>query len=158
MMQDAEFMRSALDEARKAFEAGEVPIGAVAVENGVIISRARNRVEENNSVCCHAEIEAIREVEKLRGDWRMHGITLYVTKEPCPMCAGFLVNCRVDRIVFGLPDSKTGACGGAVDIPNMPESLWHPAVTGGISADESLALIQNFFKNRRKKDENTQIS
>ena len=149
MMQDAEFMRSALDEARKAFEAGEVPIGAVAVENGVIISRGRNRVEENNSVCCHAEIEAIREVEKLRGDWRMHGITLYVTKEPCPMCAGMLVNSRIKRIVYGAGDPAGGFCGGAFDINSIPGLLWHPEITGGVCGDESLELIRQFFRSRR---------
>ena len=154
MTPDELFMRSALDEALLAGAAGEVPIGAVAVENGVIIARGRNRVEAGKSVICHAEIEAVREVEKLRGDWRMHGITVYVTKEPCPMCAGFLVNCRVDRIVYGLPDSKTGGCGGAINIPELPGNLWHPKVTGGISAEISLKLIQEFFQKRRKKEEN----
>ena len=148
---DEVFMRAALVEAYAACEAGEVPIGAVAVENGVIIARGRNRVEECKSVSCHAEFEAIKAVEKLRGDWRMQDITLYVTKEPCPMCAGMLVNSRVSRIVFGLRDSKTGGCGGAVDIPGMQESLWHPEVTGGVLEEESLQLIQKFFQDRRKK-------
>ena len=148
---DAVFMKAALDEAQAAFDAGEVPIGAVAVENGVIIARGRNRVEECKSVSCHAEFEVIRNVEKLRGDWRMHDITIYVTKEPCPMCAGMLVNSRVSRIVFGVHDSKTGGCGGAVDIPGIKESLWHPDVTSGVLEEESLQLIQKFFQNRRKK-------
>ena len=150
---DAFFMKAALLEAQEAFSAGEVPIGAVAVENGIIIARGRNRVEECSSVSCHAEFEVIRMVEKLRGDWRMQGITIYVTKEPCPMCAGMLVNSRVSRIVFGLTDSKTGGCGGAIDIPAMPENLWHPEVTGSVLADESLKLIQQFFQNRRQKHE-----
>ena len=150
---DESFMREALLEAQEAFVSGEVPIGAVAVENGVIIARGRNRVEECSSVSCHAEFEVIRMVEKLRGDWRMQDITVYVTKEPCPMCAGMLVNSRVSRIVFGLPDSKTGGCGGAINIPSMPESLWHPEVVGGVLADESLKLIQQFFQNRRQKRE-----
>lgn len=148
---DEVFMRSALEEAYAAFEAGEVPIGAVAVENGVIIAHGRNRVEECKSVSCHAEFEAIKGVEKRRGDWRMQDITLYVTKEPCPMCAGMLVNSRVSRIVFGLRDSKTGGCGGAADIPGMKENLWHPEVLGGVLEEESLQLIQKFFQNRRKK-------
>ena len=150
-LEDAEFMKIALEEAREAFFAGEVPIGAVAVEDGKIIARARNRVEECASVSCHAEFEVIRQVEKLRGDWRMQGITIYVTKEPCPMCAGMLVNCRVNRIVYGLSDSKTGGCGGAIDIPGMENSLWHPDVTANVLAEESLALIQEFFQNRRQK-------
>ena len=152
---DREFMRAALEEAEKAFSLGEVPIGAVAVENGIIIARGGNRVESSSSVTCHAEIEAVREVEKLRGDWRMNGVTLYVTKEPCPMCAGLLVNARVDRIVFGAHDAKTGGCGGAVDIPGIPDSLWHPEVTGGVLAEECLELIRRFFRERRKKTAET---
>ena len=148
---DIFFMQQALEEAQAAFDAGEVPIGAVAVADGVIISRGRNRVEECKSVSCHAEFVAIREVEKIRGDWRMQDITLYVTKEPCPMCAGMLVNSRVKRIVFGVHDPKTGGCGGGIDIPAMPENLWHPEVTGGVLADESRTLIQRFFQSRRKK-------
>lgn len=146
---DAVFMAEALKEAELAFSSGEVPIGAVAVENNIIIARGRNRVEECKSVSCHAEFEVIREVEKLRADWRMQDITIYVTKEPCPMCAGMLVNCRVKRIVFGVHDSKTGGCGGAVDIPDIPENLWHPEVTGGVLQEEALELIRKFFRNRR---------
>ena len=148
---DIFFMQEALKEAENAFANGEVPIGAVAVADGKIIARGRNKVEESESVSCHAEFEAIRQVEKLRSDWRMQDITLYVTKEPCFMCAGMLVNSRVKRIVFGVADPKTGGCGGGLDIPNFPENLWHPEVTGNVLADESLALIQRFFQQRRKK-------
>ena len=153
-MTDAEdvfFMHKALVLAQEAFDAGEVPIGAVAVADGVVIASGRNRVEECKSVSCHAEFVALRQVELMRGDWRMQDITLYVTKEPCPMCAGMLVNSRVKRVVFGVCDAKTGGCGGALDIPGMPENLWHPEVKGGVLAEESLLLIQRFFQSRRKK-------
>ncbi len=147
---DIRFMQEALLEAEKAFDAGEVPIGAVAVENGVIIARGHNRVEELSSVSCHAEFQVLEQLEKIRGDWRMQGVTLYVTKEPCFMCSGMLVNARFDRIVYGLEDSRTGGCGGSLNIPSHPENLWHPEVTGNILSGESLTLIQNFFKKRRK--------
>lgn len=147
---DVRFMREALAEAQKAFSSGEVPIGAVAVENNIITARGYNRVEELSSVSGHAEFQVLQELEKLSGDWRMQNVTLYVTKEPCFMCSGMLVNARFKRIVFGLPDPKTGGCGGSIDIPSHPDNLWHPEITGGILADESKTLIQTFFKQRRK--------
>ncbi|MBQ7396834.1 MAG: nucleoside deaminase [Lentisphaeria bacterium] len=149
--EDLLFMRAALEQAELAFKAGEVPIGAVAVENGNVIAVGRNRVEECKSVSSHAEFEVIKQIEALRGDWRMQDITLYVTKEPCFMCSGMLINSRVKRIVFGVRDSKTGGCGGAVDLPSVPENLWHPEVEGGVLEEECLSLIQQFFRERRKK-------
>ena len=149
---DIRFMQEALEEAKKAFAAGEVPIGAVAVENGVIISRGRNRVEELSSVSGHAEFQVLKELEALRGDWRMQEITIYVTKEPCFMCAGMLVNARFARIVYGLQDAKTGGCGGSLNIPEHPDNLWHPEVTSGVLADEAKELIQSFFKGRREQN------
>ena len=147
---DVRFMQEALREAESAFDAGEVPIGAVAVENGIIIARGHNRVEELASVSSHAEFQVLEQLEKLRGDWRMQGITLYVTKEPCFMCSGMLVNARFDRIVYGLEDPRTGGCGGSINIPAHPENLWHPEITGNVLANESKSLIQNFFKKRRR--------
>ena len=145
------FMDIALAEAAKAAEAGEVPIGAVAVDpDGNIIARAHNLVEKENSVSRHAEFEVVRQIENMRHDWRMTGITIYVTKEPCPMCAGMLVNSRISRIVYGLPDPAFGGCGGAVDIPGMPGALWHPEVTGNVKSNESKELVQNFFRRRRE--------
>lgn len=146
---DEFFMTAALEEAQKAFDADEVPIGAVAVENNTIIARSHNQVEKDNSVSSHAEFALIRQLEALRKDWRMTGITIYVTKEPCPMCAGMLVNCRVSRIVFGVGDAAFGGCGGAVNIPELPGALFHPEVTGGVKSDEAKALIQKFFRMKR---------
>ena len=153
-MTDEEFMLQALKEAQCAFDAGEVPIGAVVVENGEIIARGRNRVEEKKSVAAHAEFEAIHEAEKRLNDWRMSACTLYVTKEPCPMCTGMLINSRIKRIVFGIGDSAGGFCGGAFDINSIPGLLWHPEITGGICADETLDLIRKFFKQRRESAKN----
>lgn len=150
-MSDANFMRHALEEAEKAAAAGEVPIGAVIVRDGEIIARGRNRVEEKHTVSAHAEFEALHEAEKFLDDWRMSECTIYVTKEPCPMCAGMLVNSRFKRIVFGASDKAGGFCGGAFDINRVPGLLWHPEICGGVCADEALELIQNFFRQRRKK-------
>ena len=148
------FMRRALELAQEAALAGEVPVGAVAVADGVIVASGRNRVEELKSVTAHAEFEVVRQLEKLRGDWRMSDIDLYVTKEPCPMCAGMLVNCRVRRIVFGVGDPAGGGCGGALDITGCTTLLWRPEVEGGMLADEALRLLKDFFRRRRgeKKD------
>ena len=153
---DLFFMQEALKEARCAFDAGEVPIGAVAVKDGQIIARARNRVEEKHSVSCHAEFELLRALEQLSGDWRMSDYTIYVTKEPCPMCAGMLVNSRFARIVYGLPDPAAGGCSGNLNIPDHPGVLWHPEVTGGVLEDECGMLIKSFFRqvrSRGKKEE-----
>jgi len=148
-MTDIDFMRQALAEAEKAAEAGEVPIGAVVVKNGVIIARGRNRVEEKHSVSAHAEFEAVHEAEAVLNDWRMSECTIYVTKEPCPMCAGMLINSRIKRIVYGAGDPAGGFCGGAFDINSIPGLLWHPEVSGGVCGDESLELILQFFRSRR---------
>lgn len=148
-MTDIDFMRLALVEAEKAAELGEVPIGAVVVKDGAVIARGRNRVEEKHSVSAHAEFEAIHEAEAILNDWRMSECTIYVTKEPCSMCAGMLINSRVKRIVFGAGDPAGGFCGGAFDINSIPGLLWHPEITGGVCGDESLELIRRFFRSRR---------
>ena len=147
---DQEFMFAALEEAREAFDAGEVPIGAVAVRDGVIVASARNRVEEKHSVAAHAEFELLHKLEELTGDWRMSDFTFYVTKEPCPMCAGMLINSRVKRVVFGIGDPSAGGLGGAFDLNAVPGLLWHCEVTGSVCAGESLELIRSFFKERRR--------
>jgi len=151
MTPDDTFMELAIEAAREAAAAGEVPIGAVAVRDGKAVAVARNRVEEKHSVTAHAEFEVIRQLEETTGDWRMSDFTIYVTKEPCPMCAGMLVNARIRRIVFGAPDPATGGCGGAVDLAALPGALWHPEITGGVRAEESLRLLREFFRSRRKK-------
>ena len=148
-MTDIDFMRLAIVEAEKAAELGEVPIGAVVVKDGAVIARGRNRVEEKHSVSAHAEFESIHEAEAILNDWRMSECTIYVTKEPCPMCAGMLINSRVKRIVYGAEDPAGGFCGGAFDIKSRPGLLWHPEITGGVCGDESLELIRRFFRSRR---------
>ena len=150
---DARFMREALRHAEVAARSGEVPVGAVAVRDGEIVAAGRNRVEELHSVSAHAEFEVIRQLESTTGDWRMSEVTLYVTKEPCPMCAGMLVNCRVRRIVYGVPDAAGGGCGGALDITGCPTLLWHPEVVGGVLAGEARELLQKFFRSRRENSE-----
>ena len=149
-MNDAEFMRAAIAEAQSAAAAGEVPIGAVAVRDGAIVARARNRVEELHSVSAHAEFLLLRELETLTGDWRMSDFTIYVTKEPCPMCAGMLVNARFKRVVFGAPDPASGGLGGAFDLNAVPGLLWHCEVVPGVLAEECLALIRDFFRRVRR--------
>ena len=144
-MTDIDFMRLALAEAEKAADAGEVPIGAVVVKDGIVIARGRNRVEEKHSVSAHAEFEAIHEAEIILNDWRMSDCSIYVTKEPCPMCAGMLINSRIKRIVYGAGDPAGGFCGGAFDINSIPGLLWHPEMAGGVCGDESL----EFFRSRR---------
>ena len=146
---DERFMRAALEQARLAAQAGEVPVGAVAVQDGRIVAAGRNRVEERHSVSAHAEFEVVRQLEAARGDWRMSDVDVYVTKEPCPMCAGMLVNCRVRRIVFGAEDPAGGGCGGALDVTGFPTLLWHPVATGGVLADEAREILKEFFRGRR---------
>ena len=146
---DERFMREALKLAEEAARCGEVPVGAVAVIGGEIVASGRNRVEELHSVSAHAEFEVIRAVERSRSDWRMSDVDIYVTKEPCPMCAGMLVNCRVRRIVFGVADPAGGGCGGAFAIASSPTLLWTPEVAGGVLADEARQLLQEFFRARR---------
>ena len=155
--EDEFFMQEALKEARLADAAGEVPIGAVAVREGKIAARARNRVEANHSVSCHAEFELLRQLEAQTGDWRMTGYTLYVTKEPCLMCTGMLINARFSRIVFGLRDPAGGGCGGAVDLPALPGLLWHPEVEGGVQEEACSQIIRDFFIRARKREKKRNV-
>ncbi len=148
-MNDSDFMREALAEAEAAFAAGEVPIGAVAVKDGVIVARAHNRVEELHTVSAHAEFQLLHQLEAISGDWRMSDYTFYITKEPCPMCAGMLINARVKRVVFGVSDPASGGMGGAFDLNKVPGLLWHCEVSSGVLAAESLKLIRDFFRKRR---------
>ncbi len=146
---DSHFMRLALEQAAEAALAGEVPIGAVAVVNGEVTARSRNRVEEKKSVTAHAEIELLRQLEMQRNDWRMEDLTVYVTKEPCPMCAGALVNARVARIVYGAEDARFGGCS-VFGIPASSGSVWNPEVVGGVCANEAEVLLADFFRVARK--------
>lgn len=144
------FMREALRQARKAFAAEEVPVGAVIVREGEIIARAWNQVELLKDATAHAEMLAITQAEAEVGDWRLTDCDLYVTKEPCPMCAGAIVHARVRRVVFGCPDAKGGAAGGLLNLLQMPQLNHRSEIAAGILADECGALLKSFFALRRK--------
>ena len=143
-------MGLALAEARLAAEEGEVPIGAVLVQNGAVISRAHNRRENDKDATAHAEMLVIRDACQKLGRWRLSGTTLYVTIEPCPMCAGALVMSRVDRSVYGSPDYKAGAVESLFNITSHPALNHRLEVTAGIRQEECAAAMQAFFRNRRR--------
>jgi len=146
---DLRFMAEALKQADEAGKAGEVPIGAVMVKDGRILASDRNRREESNDATAHAEILLLRQAGALLGGWRLSGCTLYVTLEPCPMCAGAMVLARLDRLVFGAPDPKTGAVVSLYDIVR-DERLNHSLkVSGGIMQEQCAALLKDFFRQRR---------
>ncbi len=142
-------MAAALDEARAAAMAGEVPVGAVVVRDGAIIARAANRTVRDQDPTAHAESIAVREAARAIGSWRLAGCTLYVTLEPCAMCAGALVLARVDRVVFGAWDDKAGMAGSVGDLLRHPRLNHRPEVLGGVSAEESSTLLRAFFTTRR---------
>lgn len=141
-------MATAMDLAREAAAAGEVPVGCVIARNGMIVGRGRNRREEGKNALAHAEIEAINDACRNLGGWRLWDCTLYVTLEPCPMCAGAIVNARIRRVVFGASDRKCGACGSVCDIFSM-DFNHRPAVEKGLLEEESSALLGEFFRNLR---------
>jgi tRNA(adenine34) deaminase len=149
---DEFFMRRALELALVAREREEVPIGAVLVRDGAILTEGSNEVETRQDATAHAEMLAIAGAQALLKTWRLNGATLYVTKEPCPMCAGALAHVRVDRIVFGVSDPKAGACGGAFQLFDLPGLNHRCEITPGVLRDESLALLQGFFRERRTQD------
>ena len=148
-MTDLAFMAAALAEARAAALAGEVPVGAVVVHGDVIIARASNRTVRDQDPTAHAETLALRAASGVLGSWRLAGCTLYVTLEPCAMCAGALVLARVDRVVFGAWDDKAGMAGSVGDLLRHPRLNHRPAVLGGLSADESAMMLREFFNARR---------
>src|SRR5579863_4395091 len=150
-------MGEALRQAARAYEAEEVPIGAVVVRDGRIIARAFNQVELLKDATAHAEMLAITQAEQATGDWRLTDCTLYVTKEPCPMCAGAMVHVRFARVVFGAPDPKGGAAGGAMNILRQPTLNHRCEITAGVRDVECRAMLQDFFLERRtKKDKSGQ--
>ncbi len=151
---DERFLREAIAFAKIAFSEREVPIGAVVVREGHMIGRGRNRREALADPTHHAEIEAIREAAQSAGNWRLDGATLYVTVEPCPMCAGAAVNARLARIVFGCADPKAGYCGTLGNIPQDPRLNHRCAVEGGLLAEECADLLRLFFQARRSRPEN----
>lgn len=146
------FMTLAIKESLKACEIGEVPVGAVAVMNGKVIAKAYNQIEKLKDATAHAEILLITQVSSFLGDWRLGGVTIYVTKEPCPMCAGAMVNCKLGNLVYGLRDPKYGAAGTALNITNFHGTLHKVNVKGGIMEDKCREIFQSFFRNLRKED------
>lgn len=145
--QDEIFMLEALKEAKIAAIEDEVPVGAIIVRNGEILVRAHNTREKDKNALYHAEIKAINEACKILGGWRLVGCTLYVTLEPCPMCAGAIINSRIERVVYGAPDHKAGAFGTMINLTDYP--LFKPQITSGILSTECSGILSNFFKNKR---------
>lgn len=146
---DAGFMREALRQAEKALRAEEVPVGAVVVREGRIIGRAYNQVELLKDATAHAEMLAITQAEAAVGDWRLNECDLYVTKEPCPMCAGALVQVRMRRVIFGCADERAGAAGGIMNLLQLPQLNHHCEITAGVLGEECARLLQSFFRGRR---------
>ena len=148
--EDAFYMRAALAEAAQAYALGEVPIGAVLVdEAGEIVARGHNLRERDHDATAHAEMIAIRAACERLERWRLSGLTLYVTIEPCPMCAGAIVMSRMDRVVYGGTDYKAGACESLFNIPGHPALNHHPEVTAGVLAEECAGIMKRFFRERR---------
>ena len=147
-MDDRHFMEEALALAREAAAEGEVPVGCVIVRKGEIVGKGRNRREKDKSALAHAEIEAIREACENLGGWRLWECTLYVTLEPCPMCAGAIINARIPRVVYGASDKKFGACGSVCSLFSMAFNH-HPTVEAGVLEEEAAALMTEFFQNLR---------
>lgn len=147
-MEHEDYMRQALVLAREAAAAGEVPVGCVIVRDGVVVGRGRNRREELQRTSSHAEMEAIAQANETLGGWRLDGCTLYVTLEPCPMCAGAIINARIPRVCYGARDEAMGACGGVLNL-FMEQFPFRPALVGGILADDCRAVLTDFFRTLR---------
>ena len=153
MDRDIEFMREALELARLAADMGEIPAGALVVDSnsGEVIARAHNLRENNKLATAHAEILAIEEACRKRGGWRLNGCTLYVTLEPCPMCAGAIVNSRIDRVVWGADDMVAGCCGSVINFNSYPFNHSF-ATTSGVCEEECKAVLQEFFQTKRRSE------
>ena len=149
-MDKNDFMRLALLEAEKAFLDGEVPVGAVIVRDGEVISTGRNRREKGKNALCHAEIEAIDGACRALSGWRLPRCEMYVTLEPCPMCAGAILNARIPTVVYGAREAKSGSCGSVIDL-FFENYGFQPRVYGGVRKDECAALLRNFFLRMREK-------
>ncbi len=152
-MDHESWMREAIREAQAAAAAGEIPVGAVVVWADEIVGRGRNRKEERADPTAHAEILALRQAGQTRGGWRLRGATLYCTLEPCCMCAGAMVNARIDRLVFGVRDPKTGAAGSVYDLVRSPWLNHRIEVVSGVLAEEIGALMQDFFQSLRGRED-----
>ena len=147
-MEDEAYMRQAIVLAEEAALEGEVPVGCVIVQDGKVIGQGRNRRERGKSALAHAELEAIDMACRTLGGWRLWQATLYVTLEPCPMCAGAIINARIPRVVIGAMDPKAGSCGSVVDLFSLPYNH-RPAVTTGMLQEECAALLRDFFRRLR---------
>lgn len=147
-MENERYMAEALALAREAAAAGEVPVGCVIVKDGQIVGCGRNRREEKQAVSSHAEMEAMAQANAALGTWRLDGCDLYVTLEPCPMCAGAIINARIDRVFYGARDSVMGACGGVLNL-FMEDFPHHPQLVGGILQEECRAVLTEFFRELR---------
>ena len=148
-MDDIFYMQRALELARQAAKAGEVPVGCVIVCDGRIVGEGKNHREQDKTALGHAELQAIAQACQTLGGWRLWNCTLYVTLEPCPMCAGAILNARIPRVVYGASDSKYGACGSVCDLFSM-DFNHHPTVQTGVLATESRQLMEAFFQNLRQ--------
>ena len=151
MTKDEFYMGKALEEAKTAYAVGEIPIGAVIIYQKKAIARAYNLRESLPCATAHAELLAIEKACRVLGRWRLSGCTLYVTCEPCPMCAGAIVNSRLDRVVYGCADPKAGAVRSLFQLADSPLLNHRAAVTAGVRADECAALLKEFFQRKRKK-------
>ena len=146
---DRYFMGQALREAGKAYSRGEVPVGAIVVREGKIIGRACNQVEELKDATAHAEILSLTQAQSAMADWRLLDCDLYVTKEPCPMCAGAIVHCRIRRVIFGCGDPKGGAAGGFTNLLQVATLNHRSEITSGVMEEESKVLLRSFFQEAR---------
>lgn len=155
--EDERFMREALRQANKAASQGEVPIGAVIVHEGRIIARAWNQVETLKDATAHAEMLALTQAESAMDDWRLTECDLYVTKEPCPMCAGAIVHCRIRRVIFGCPDAKGGAAGGFWNLVQAPNLNHRCEVTGDVLRDDCVGVLKRFFAEARARRQSGEI-
>ena len=148
-MDDEAFMKLALELAGEAARAGEVPVGCVITRDGRVVGRGRNRREGARNALCHGELEAIDQACRTLGGWRLWQCTLYVTLEPCPMCAGAILNARIPRVYYGARDREMGACGGVLNL-FMEDFPQHPALVGGVLAEECRAVLTDFFRQLRR--------
>ena len=147
-MTHEEYMRQAMELAGQAAREGDVPVGCVIVRDGQVVGRGRNRREEHGDATAHAELEAIRDACEKLGSWRLHGCTMYVTLEPCPMCAGGIINARIDTVRYGAKDDKAGACGSVLNL--FEERFNHkPRLYGHLLGEECAAQLQSFFQELR---------
>ena len=147
---DEKWMRMALEQAARAAQLGEVPVGAVAVRDGMIIGTGFNRKESDQDPTAHAEMLAMRRAARTVTNWRLIGVTLYCTLEPCPMCAGAMIQARLERLVYGAPDTRFGADGSVIEVLSEPAFNHHVVVESGLLATEAAELMQQFFRSLRQ--------